>query len=68
MNFKKLFIFLVFAVLLLTAHQTEAGKLKKLGKKIEKVGKNVAHAVDKVIPTVLGLQKIRENEKENNKN
>ncbi|KXJ75222.1 hypothetical protein RP20_CCG012131 [Aedes albopictus] len=67
MNFKKLFIFVIFAALLLTA-QTEAGKLKKLGKKIEKVGKNVAHAVDKVIPTVLGLQQIRENEKENNKN
>ncbi|EAT48179.1 AAEL000775-PA [Aedes aegypti] len=67
MNFKRLFVFVIFAVLVLTA-QTEAGKLKKLGKKIEKAGKNVVHAVDKVIPTVLGLQQIRENENNKDKN
>lgn len=33
MNFKRLFVFVIFAVLVLT-DQTEAGKLKKLGKKI----------------------------------
>nr|ABU80072.1 CEC-A [Anopheles gambiae] len=55
MNFSKIFIFVVLAVLLLCS-KTEAGRLKKLGKKIEGAGKRVFKAAEKALPVVAGVK------------
>ncbi|EDS45065.1 hypothetical protein CpipJ_CPIJ005108 [Culex quinquefasciatus] len=55
MNFNKLFLIVILAALLLLG-QTEAGRLKKLGKKIEKAGKRVFNAVQKGLPVAAGVQ------------
>lgn len=55
MNFNKLFLIVILAALLLLG-QTEAGRLKKLGKKIEKAGKRVFNAAQKGLPVAAGVQ------------
>uniref|UniRef100_A0A182PYQ6 CEC-A n=1 Tax=Anopheles epiroticus TaxID=199890 RepID=A0A182PYQ6_9DIPT len=55
MNFTKIFVFLVLAVLLFAGH-TEAGRLKKLGKKIEGAGKRVFKAAEKALPVIAGVK------------
>uniref|UniRef100_A0AAG5DUS4 Uncharacterized protein n=1 Tax=Anopheles atroparvus TaxID=41427 RepID=A0AAG5DUS4_ANOAO len=55
MNFNKLFVFVLLAALLLLG-QTEAGRLKKLGNKIEGVGKRVFKAAEKALPVVAGVK------------
>ncbi|XP_039970490.1 sarcotoxin-1B-like [Bactrocera tryoni] len=52
MNFNKVFIFLVLLVAIF-AGQTEAGWLKKIGKKIERAGK---HAIDTAIKVVVAKE------------
>ncbi|XP_059610740.1 cecropin-A1-like [Phlebotomus argentipes] len=54
MNFTKYFI-LVLVVLAVFSAGAEGGFLKKLGKKIEKVGKNVHRSVEKVLPAAQGV-------------
>uniref|UniRef100_A0A240SWC7 Cecropin n=1 Tax=Glossina brevipalpis TaxID=37001 RepID=A0A240SWC7_9MUSC len=49
MNFYKIFVFIALIFALFTS-QTEAGWLKKIGKKIERVGQNTRDA------TVKGLE------------
>uniref|UniRef100_A0A9I3CJN2 Uncharacterized protein n=1 Tax=Anopheles culicifacies TaxID=139723 RepID=A0A9I3CJN2_9DIPT len=63
MNLSKLFIVILLGTLLLFGGQTEAGHLKKFGKKLEKIGKNVFHAVEKVVPVLQGVQDIRDGKK-----
>uniref|UniRef100_A0A1L8E312 Putative cecropin n=1 Tax=Nyssomyia neivai TaxID=330878 RepID=A0A1L8E312_9DIPT len=54
MNFTKYFV--LFAILLVVfTTGTEAGFFKKLGKKLEKVGKNVVHSVEKALPAAQGV-------------
>ncbi|EAL41975.2 AGAP006722-PA [Anopheles gambiae str. PEST] len=60
MNVSKLFVIVLLATLLLFGGQAEAGHLKKFGKKLEKVGKNVFHAVEKVVPVLQGIQDLRD--------
>ncbi|KFB39637.1 hypothetical protein ZHAS_00007084 [Anopheles sinensis] len=55
MNFNKIFVFVLLAALVLLG-QTEAGRLKKLGKKIEGVGKRVFKAAEKALPVVAGVK------------
>nr|NP_001395400.1 cecropin-like LOC5579377 precursor [Aedes aegypti]AAK73081.1 cecropin A precursor [Aedes aegypti]AAL85582.1 cecropin A [Aedes aegypti] len=55
MNFTKLFLLIAVAVLLLTG-QSEAGGLKKLGKKLEGAGKRVFNAAEKALPVVAGAK------------
>uniref|UniRef100_A0A9I3GJ68 Uncharacterized protein n=1 Tax=Anopheles farauti TaxID=69004 RepID=A0A9I3GJ68_9DIPT len=59
MNLSKLFVVVLLATLLLFGTQTEAGHLKKFGKKLEKIGKNVFHAVEKVVPVLQGIQDLK---------
>uniref|UniRef100_A0A182N7N9 Uncharacterized protein n=1 Tax=Anopheles dirus TaxID=7168 RepID=A0A182N7N9_9DIPT len=63
MNLSKLFIIVLLATLLLFGGQTEAGHLKKFGKKLEKMGQNVFHAVQKVVPVLQEIQDLRNGEK-----
>uniref|UniRef100_A0A9I3K6B3 Cecropin n=1 Tax=Anopheles maculatus TaxID=74869 RepID=A0A9I3K6B3_9DIPT len=63
MNLSKLLIVVLLGALLLFAGQTEAGHLKKFGKKLEKIGKNVFHTVEKVVPVLAGVQDLREGKK-----
>nr|AAF59831.1 cecropin A [Aedes aegypti]AAL85581.1 cecropin A [Aedes aegypti] len=58
MNFTKLFLLIAVAVLLLTG-QSEAGGLKKLGKKLEGAGKRVFNAAEKALPVVAGAKALR---------
>ncbi|EAT32350.1 AAEL015515-PA [Aedes aegypti] len=55
MNFTKLFLLIAVAVLLLTG-QSEAGGLKKLGKKLGGAGKRVFNAAEKALPVVAGAK------------
>ncbi|XP_062535084.1 cecropin-A1-like [Armigeres subalbatus] len=57
MNFNKLFAF-VLLVALVFLGQTEAGGLKKLGKKLERIGKHVFKASEKALPVVAGYNAI----------
>ncbi|XP_055676572.1 cecropin-A-like [Lutzomyia longipalpis] len=54
MNFTKYFVLFVVLLAVLTTG-AEAGFLKKLGKKLEKVGKNVHRSVEKVLPAAQGV-------------
>ncbi|XP_052867605.1 cecropin-A-like [Anopheles cruzii] len=56
MNFSKIFLFVVLATLLLAVGQTEAGWLKKLGKKVEKAGQRVFNAAEKALPVATGIK------------
>ncbi|XP_018802810.1 PREDICTED: cecropin-1-like [Bactrocera latifrons] len=53
MNFNKAFIFLVILMIAIFAGQTEAGWLKKIGKKIEHVGK---HTIDTAIKVIVAKE------------
>nr|P81417.2 RecName: Full=Cecropin-A1; AltName: Full=AalCecA; AltName: Full=Cecropin-A; Flags: Precursor [Aedes albopictus]AAD37701.1 cecropin [Aedes albopictus]AAK81849.1 antibiotic peptide cecropin A1 [Aedes albopictus] len=55
MNFTKLFAIVLLAALVLLG-QTEAGGLKKLGKKLEGVGKRVFKASEKALPVAVGIK------------
>ncbi|XP_058127228.1 cecropin-A-like [Anopheles ziemanni] len=55
MNFNKIFVFVLLAALVLVG-QTEAGWLKKLGKKIEGAGKRVFKATEKALPVIAGVK------------
>uniref|UniRef100_A0A9I3FGV0 Uncharacterized protein n=1 Tax=Anopheles epiroticus TaxID=199890 RepID=A0A9I3FGV0_9DIPT len=63
MNLSKLLVVMLLATLLLFGGHTEAGVLKKLGKKLEKVGKNVLRAAERVVPLLLSIQDLRDKEK-----
>ncbi|XP_039446969.1 cecropin-B-like [Culex pipiens pallens] len=58
MNFHRLFLLLVVAIfLVLGGHSgVEAAPRWKLGKKLEKVGKNVFKAAQKALPVVAGFK------------
>uniref|UniRef100_A0A182R2H8 Uncharacterized protein n=1 Tax=Anopheles funestus TaxID=62324 RepID=A0A182R2H8_ANOFN len=64
MNLSKLFIIVLLGMLLLFGGQTEAGHLKKFGKKLEKIGKKVLHAAEKVVPVLMGVHDLREGKKD----
>nr|Q9Y0X9.1 RecName: Full=Cecropin-C type 1; Short=Cecropin-C1; Contains: RecName: Full=Cecropin-C; AltName: Full=AalCecC; Flags: Precursor [Aedes albopictus]AAD37703.1 cecropin [Aedes albopictus]AAK81854.1 antibiotic peptide cecropin C1 [Aedes albopictus] len=55
MNFTKIFVLIAMAALLLVG-QSEAGGLKKLGKKLEGAGKRVFNAAEKALPVVAGAK------------
>ncbi|XP_058467370.1 cecropin-A1-like [Malaya genurostris] len=57
MNFKHLFLVVLVAALMLLG-QTEAGGLKKLGKKLEGVGKRVFKASEKALPVITGYKAV----------
>ncbi|XP_001861742.2 cecropin-A2 [Culex quinquefasciatus] len=54
MNFSKLFAIVLLAALAFLG-QTEAGGLKKFGKRLERVGKHVFEATAKALPVVAGI-------------
>ncbi|XP_029711077.1 cecropin-B type 2 [Aedes albopictus] len=58
MNFSKLFALVLLIGLVLLTGQTEAGGLKKLGKKLEGVGKRVFKASEKALPVLTGYKAI----------
>uniref|UniRef100_A0A1B0D707 Uncharacterized protein n=1 Tax=Phlebotomus papatasi TaxID=29031 RepID=A0A1B0D707_PHLPP len=54
MNFTKYFV--VFLIVLVAfSSGAEAGVLKKWGKKLEKIGKNVHRSVEKALPAAQGV-------------
>ncbi|EJY57523.1 AAEL017211-PA [Aedes aegypti] len=55
MNFTKLLLVVVMLAAVLLFGSAEAGKLKKIGKKVEKTGKHVANAAQKAGPVVAGV-------------
>ncbi|EAT48343.1 AAEL000625-PA [Aedes aegypti] len=57
MNFNKLFAIVLLVALVLLG-QTEAGGLKKLGKKLEGVGKRVFKASEKALPVITGYKAV----------
>ncbi|XP_050087634.1 cecropin-A-like [Anopheles aquasalis] len=56
MNFSKLVLFALLIATLLLVGQIEAGRLKKLGKKIEGAGKRVFKAAEKTLPVAVGVK------------
>ncbi|EAT48339.1 AAEL000621-PA [Aedes aegypti] len=59
MNFNRLFILVLVAVLVVLGQQqcgVEAAPRWKFGKKLEKVGKNVFNAAKKALPVVAGYK------------
>nr|UEM41768.1 cecropin A [Anopheles darlingi]UEM41769.1 cecropin A [Anopheles darlingi]UEM41770.1 cecropin A [Anopheles darlingi]UEM41773.1 cecropin A [Anopheles darlingi]UEM41775.1 cecropin A [Anopheles darlingi] len=56
MNFNKILFLAVILATLLLVGQTDAGFLKKLGKKIEGAGKRVFNAAEKALPVAVGVK------------